>query len=235
MNLLTIVLGFLPGLAWLFFFLQEDSAHPEPKRLIIYTFLITGLITIPALAAEFLFEDSITNLNWQNKVLVIFFGLAAIEEFFKFAAVYLFIRRNREFNEPLDAMIYMITGALGFATIENIAVLGNVFNNAPLGFFLETSIKTLSLRFIGATLLHALASAIVGYYWAVGFLVKKEKIHIWGGLIIAILVHTGFNLLIMRFENVSLFYPSLFLMIIAFFIFADFEKIKKQEENTSQN
>ena len=230
MNLLTIILGLLPGLAWLFFFLQEDARHPEPKRLVIYTFLITGLITIPALAAEFLFEDLIINFNWQNKATVIFFGLAAIEEFFKFAAVYLFIRRNREFNEPLDAMVYMITGALGFATVENIAVLGNIFNDAPLGFFLETSIKTLFLRFIGATLLHALASAVIGYYWAVGILVKKEKMHIWGGLIIAILIHSAFNLLIMRFENVSLFYPSLFLMVIAFFIFADFEKIKEREE-----
>lgn len=231
MNLLIIILGFLPGLAWLVFFLQEDSAHPEPKRLIIYTFLIAGLITIPALASEFLFEDLIMNFNWQNKATVIFFGLAAIEEFFKFAAVYLFIRRNREFNEPLDAMVYMITGALGFATVENIAVLGNLFNNAPFGFFLETSIKTVSLRFIGATLLHALASAIIGYYWAVGLMTKKEKMHIWGGLIIAVLIHAAFNLLILRFENTSLFYPSLFLLIIAFFIFADFEKIKKREEN----
>lgn len=234
MNILTIVLGFLPGLAWLFFFLQEDSAHPEPKRLVIYVFLITGLITIPALAGEFLFEDLIMKLSWQSKAAVIFFGLAAIEEFFKFAGVYLFIRRNREFNEPLDAMIYMITGALGFATVENIAVLGNIFNNAPLGFFLETSVKTLSLRFIGATLLHALASAIVGYYWAVGILAKKEKMHIWGGLIIAILIHSIFNLLILRFENTSLFYPSLFLMIIAFFIFADFEKIKEREEKNGE-
>lgn len=232
MNFPAIVLGFLPGLAWLIFFLQEDRLHPEPKRLIVYTFIVGGLITIPTLATEFLVQDLVK--AWAiGSAAVIFSSLAFLEEVFKFAAVYLTVRWAREFDEPLDAMIYMVTGALGFATVENVAVLAKVLEG---GIFLEifqSGIGTVSLRFVGATLLHALASGLVGYYWAVGLLKKRELGYLFFGLLSAVAIHAVFNLLILRFENDNLLYPSLFLIIIAFFLFVDFEKLKEYDEGAA--
>lgn len=228
-NMWAFVLGILPALAWLYFFLQEDSLRPEPKRFIFYIFFIGGLMTIPAITAQFVFQDSFKEFLLKQMPLA-FFSFAFFEEIFKFLGVYLAARWNKEFNEPLDAMIYMITAALGFATVENIGVLSGL-TELPWIDFLRDSLNAISLRFIGATLLHALAAGLIGYYWAWGIIKKKEKKYIGVGLIIAIIIHTIFNFLISLFQNTNLIYPSIFLIFVAFFVLNDFEKLKEYEEN----
>ena len=37
--------GLLPALAWLWFWLREDSKHPEPRRLIALAFL-AGMVAV---------------------------------------------------------------------------------------------------------------------------------------------------------------------------------------------
>lgn len=237
MNIFTVLIGLLPGAAWLFFFLQEDT-HPEPKRVILYAFLAGGLITIPTLASQVVFEEFFKTratllitefLSFDAKQVAVFWlflALAILEEFFKFFAVFSTVRWSREFDEPIDAMIYMITAALGFATVENIAVLGN-FIGDPIGSFWQDTIGTISLRFVGATLLHALTSGLIGYYWARGLIRNKTAVYLTFGLIFAIIIHTVFNLLIFQFETENLLYPSMFLILVAFFLFNDFEKLKQ--------
>ena len=48
MNLLIIILGLLPGFAWLLFYLKEDL-HPEPKKMLAKVFLVGALSAIAAL------------------------------------------------------------------------------------------------------------------------------------------------------------------------------------------
>ena len=153
MILLAIFLGILPSLIWLFFYLQEDP-RPEPKRLILTTFFVGGLMALPVVALQFLTQDALAFFNLKN-VIISIAALALIEEVFKFIAAYWVTYKNPEFNEPVDAMIYMITAALGFAMVENLFIMGN-----------SVAFNTLALRFIGATLLHSLASGLLGYYWA---------------------------------------------------------------------
>ena len=43
--ILAIAGGLLPALFWLWFWLREDSEHPEPKILITLTFIL-GMITV---------------------------------------------------------------------------------------------------------------------------------------------------------------------------------------------
>ena len=154
-----------------------------------------------------------------------FFVFAVIEEVFKFLAVYLVVRKSRFFDEPVDAMIYMITAALGFAMVENIAVALNASN-------IQEAIGAMTLRFVGATLLHVLTSGIVGYYWAKSLVLKNQFLVIgrWPliikGLILASLLHMIFNYLILVSKEQILIYPTIFLIIIALFLFWDFEKIK---------
>ncbi len=126
------------------------------------------------------------------------------------------MKKSRFFDEPVDAMIYMVASALGFAAVENILV--NFSGTITGDISLEIIIGTMILRFVGATLLHSLSSAAVGYYWA------KRKIII--GLMGATKLHALFNYFII-ISNKALIFPTLFLIIIAMFIFWDFEKIKK--------
>jgi RsiW-degrading membrane proteinase PrsW (M82 family) len=83
------------------------------------------------------------------------------------------------------------------------------------------------LRFVGATLLHALSSGLLGYYWAKGKMKSKPKQFIFIGLLVATLIHFGFNYLILIFQNVDLLlYPSLFLVGSSFFLLKDFQQLR---------
>lgn len=219
---LIIVGASLPSLAWLLFFLKED-VHPEPKRLIVYTFSIGALITIPVLAAQVLFQNIFFVALTKTVVLIVV--LALIEEVFKFFAAYWAIHKDPAFDEPIDAMIYMIAAALGFATIENLFIISNVFNSITSASLSATT-SILLLRFVGATLLHVLASALVGFYWAKGRIEKRVVPFIVKGIAVATLVHGAFNYLILKFQNSSLLYASILLIVAAFFVFQDFEKLK---------
>jgi protease PrsW len=154
-------------------------------------------------------------------------GLAFIEEFMKFAAAYFAVGKSPELDEPIDAMIYMIVAALGFATLENVGALTNVATAAMTGgtgSLIASVFETASLRFVGATLLHSLASAVVGYHWALGMKHKKVGEYIISGLIFATILHATFNWLILNYADVG--YAVLFLLIVGFFVLNDFEKLK---------
>ncbi|MGC9611068.1 MAG: PrsW family glutamic-type intramembrane protease [Minisyncoccia bacterium] len=220
--ILITLFAFIPSIVWLIFFLKEDL-HPEPKRLIVFVFCAGALASIPALVLQLVFQKFVAQP--LDAFLLLILGIAIIEEIFKFFAAYLSVKNEAAFNEPVDAMIYAIAAALGFATIENLFVIGDKMYYLTLGNIMA-SFSVLGFRFIGATLLHGLTSALAGYYWALGRKFGKNKRFISLGLAAASAVHFFFNFAVYKFENTNLFYPSLFLIFIAFFVLKDFSKLK---------
>lgn len=217
-----LLLGVMPGLIWLIFYLQEDTDR-EPKKEILYAFLAGTAITIVVLGVQKIFHDSLApRLNFQILSPFYLVALASIEEFFKFGAAYLIVSRSKYFDVPVDAMIYMIIVALGFATVENIGALQGQLKETAL---LSSVVGTATLRFIGATLLHTLASALVGYYWAKGLITNRLFSNLLFGLVSASLLHAGFNYLVLNNQE-QIMYPILLLIVAAFFILNDFEKLK---------
>ncbi|OGY96822.1 MAG: hypothetical protein A2122_00045 [Candidatus Liptonbacteria bacterium GWB1_49_6] len=231
MNWFAIVFGILPGIVWLFFYLQEDL-HPEPKKLLIKTFLIGGLFAFLALLVELLADCSLVR-NFQNcfeetssaiplsLTIIIVFSL--IEEVAKFMGAFVSVHKNPAFNEPVDAMIYAVVASLGFATVENIGAIGL---DASHGGFTTDPLEIIALRFIGATLLHTLASAAVGYYWALSIRDFGESRLILIGIAVATGLHALFNYLILEYGRMIL--PVLLLVVAGFFIIGDFEKLKRK-------
>lgn len=206
---ISIFLGFLLSAIWLVFFLLEDKVKPEPKSVITKTLILGMLSAFAALGFQvvFIFINSFLNIV-DFSILAITIN-AFIEELVKFLAVFIFIRHSRHFDEPIDRMIYMIVAGLGFAITENFFFLMTTQTTAEI-------ITLATLRFIGATLMHALASGILGYMWL------KRRISL--GLIVATLVHVIFNVLILQFG--PKFYPTFFLTLIAFILFYQFDTIK---------
>src|SRR3989338_8313265 len=220
-NIGYVLLTFVPPVLWLLFYLREDR-HPEPKTLLLLTFiggmasaLLAMLAEIAVLGGpEMAFSDS--SLLRRN-VFIFFLVIGLIEEYVKYLPVkFLVLSRCRDhqkcdFDEPIDAMIYMITAALGFAALENTLFLFPFFKeNIYLG--LEVSAN----RFLGANLLHALSSGIVGYFLALG-------------IITAALLHTIFNYLILVREALpqGTFYIIFLLSTMAVMVFVDFERLKR--------
>lgn len=153
-----------------------------------------------------------------------FLWAAAVEEIVKFLVVLFVVIRNPEFDEPTDAMIYMISAALGFAAIENILVLFQTISGGT-----DAAIQIWLLRFVGATLLHAVASATVGYFLALAWFYSHHcKKLITLGIGIATFLHLIFNILIFRGngEPAGFIYSTMFLIFIAAIISALFAKLK---------
>lgn len=176
-----------------------------------------------------LFPQKIFPFPW-GLLLYIFLGIAAIEEIFKYLVVKLKVLRSSEFDEPLDAMLYMIIAALGFAALENILIL--FFPEEPL-LIGEASIIT-SFRFIGATFLHALCSGTIGYFLARSFFEpKKRKKLLFTGFALAIGLHGLFNLSIIMVDKkiitaeLGFSLVAVILVFLAVFVTLGFRKLKK--------
>ena len=222
--------GILPSLLWLWFWLKEDAKHPEPKRLILGAF-IAGMVAVPL--AFFAEKLSLTLLGSGFIVIV---SWAAIEEILKYGSAYIVafrgicLDKSRCVDEPIDPLIYMITVALGFAALENTLFLLNPLNVGDL----PGSILTGNLRFLGATLLHTLSSGVVGAAMAFSFyksgLVKKLYVSL--GLLLAIVLHSVFNFIIIMTNGEKLLAALLFVWAGIILLILLFEKVKRIKNPT---
>ena len=221
----AVILGLLPGFAWLVFYLTEDP-HSEPKRLILFTFFAGIAFGLFAVIIEKLLGSAALSIGLEQLSVVSLVGLALIEEAVKFGAAYLAINRTPELHDPIDPMIYMVVAALGFATLENIGTLIGTSFGGPATFIVI--FQTISFRFVGATLLHTLTAGIVGYYWSRGMAKRRTVPFLVRGLAIATLIHAVFNYLILHVENLS--YAILFLLIVGLVVLSDFDILRAKEK-----
>ncbi len=127
---------------------------------------------------------------------LIFTSWSAIEEVTKYLAARFTVLNRKEDDEPIDPVIYMITVALGFAAAENtLFLLSPLAGTTPL----ETLV-TGNLRFVGATLLHVLSSAVIGVALGIAFYKPRrtKRLFVFCGVILAVLLHSLFNFLILN-------------------------------------
>lgn len=216
--ILAPFLGILPALIWLWFWLKEDI-HPEPVKMITLSFLGGMLAVVLVLPLQKIVYDLIGSSDYYA-----FFLWATLEELFKFIIVYFIALSRRVNDEPVDTIIYMIISALGFVAMENTLFLADQIHTWDLLGLAETG----GMRFIGASLLHIMASGTVGIFMALSFY-KSQKlkyIYITGGLVTAIILHTLFNISIMKQAEGSIFlvFGLVWIGIIALLLL--FEKIK---------
>ena len=216
----------LPSIIWLLFFLQEDQ-HPEPNRLVIKVFFFGVASAGLALFLEKFFIElmgattllaGFTGGQFASGGIVIFAVIALIEEYVKYLAVRASVLRDPEFNEPVDAMLYMVVAALGFAAAENVLFLSSVFD-PPGGLY--AGIEYTARRFLGATLLHALASATLGYFLALSYFQhRRHKILTLGiGLGLGAFLHFLFNSFILIGANVFIIFVLSGVAMFIFFLF----------------
>ncbi len=214
--------GLLPAILWAWFWNRQDKLNPEPKRLIILTF-IAGMVTVPlVIPAQ---KMALTIFAHTTTIVIIW---AAIEEIAKFAVAYFVVLGRREVDEPIDPVVYMLTLALGFAAAENALFLIDPITNSDV----LDSILTGNFRFLGATLLHVLTSSIIGVAIALSFWKNKltKVATITVGVILSICLHGMFNFFILNGENGTLLYTFFFVWLGLVFLLLAFEKIKKMRK-----
>lgn len=250
-TIFALVGGFLPALVWLFFWLKEDKLKPEPKGLLFTTFVVGGLSVFLAFFLQKGFTLLIENYNFDSKNLftdnnldsfllanlIFLLVWAFIEEIVKYLSAYIVAFKNKAFDEPIDSMIYIITAAIGFSAVENSLFLFNVLFSSDnnLSFFL-----TGNMRFLGATVVHIVSSAVMGGIIGLAFYYPKltKKIATVLGLLTATILHTAFNFFIIisnEGEMIKIFVSLWFLAIFVILFFEAIKKIKRPIPPTDQN
>lgn len=170
----------------------------------------------------------LNNIDVKRFFLVVILA-PIIEELLKLITTYNICLRRKVNDEPIDASIYLLTAALGFAAIETAIFLtdpltkGNIVDGLVAGNF----------RFIGPMLIHLVSSAMLGLFIGLAFYKSRIKKLLYSilGLIIAIILHSIFNFFITLNDathNTIFFWIAClgtWLLIIILLIF--FEKVKK--------
>ena len=124
--------GIFPALLWLWFWLKEDALQPEPRGLIIFTFVAGTLSVLLVLPIEKFFYSELRD----GFLLIVVW--AATEEIMKYGAAYMIALKTKFLDEPIDCVIYMITAALGFAGLENALFLISTIQKSGLAEGLAT-------------------------------------------------------------------------------------------------
>ncbi len=218
---IAFLAGLIPALFWLWFWLREDKARPEPKILIATAFF-AGMLIVPLVLP--LQQFAMQRFVGDNLIFV----WVIIEEVLKYSAALIVVLWNKAVDEPIDAIVYMITIALGFSALENALF---IFNPLTDGDYLN-SFLTGNFRFLGATLLHVLASGTVGaamafsYYKSNGMKILIATL----GLFIAIILHALFNFTIMDASGETVLGVFMFVWMGVIVLFLLFEKVKLLEK-----
>jgi RsiW-degrading membrane proteinase PrsW (M82 family) len=226
---LVLLTGFIPPLLWLWFWLKEDP-HPEPKKALLKSFLLGALIVPIVLLAEYTWYFLALYFGFANSFnqhsLWLLAPWAFIEELAKFSVAWFADLRRSVYDEPVDAVIYLITVALGFAAMENVLFLLKILSGSE-GFL--AILMTADLRFIGAVLLHIVTSGVIGVSIAFSFFHPERHMrNIWGGIALATILHTAFNKFIINSGSSADVFQTFFMVwTLALILIFFFEKVKK--------
>ena len=218
---IAFLAGLIPALFWLWFWLREDKAHPEPRALLATSF-VAGMLIVPLVLP--LQQFAMERFVGDNLVFV----WVIIEEVLKYSAALIVVLWNKAVDEPIDAIIYMLTIALGFSALENAFF---IFNPLQDGEFANSFI-TGNFRFLGATLLHVLASSTVGVAMALSYYARSwvKVLVATFGLFLAIILHALFNFSIMDASGSTVLVVFMFVWMGIVVLFILFEKVKLLEK-----
>ncbi|MSU54495.1 MAG: PrsW family intramembrane metalloprotease [Candidatus Staskawiczbacteria bacterium] len=232
--ILYVLFGTLPSLIWLLYYLKKDL-HPEPKRTILEIFLLGCLVTIPVYFSQIYITQFLGQVAFFSyyplffDILKWFVAIAFIEELFKFFVVKLGAFRSGRLDEPVDLMIYMVVSALGFAAVENILYLAVPLGNNSFSALIQTTAMISFIRFIGATFLHTLCSALLGYFLVLGVCKSKRNIFMLiTGLALASGFHGLYNFSIVLLPSpFNSIIPITIIMVLFIIMVYNFSKVKK--------
>ena len=219
MGLAALIVPMIPGVIWLWIIYRTDWYEPEPKRLVLATFGL-GIIAIgPAFGAErlagmiypflhYIEQAALTGVAapWPMAI-GCFLVIGPAEELAKFLAVRLFVYRNKEFNEPLDGIIYAAAAALGFASLENVLYVIDWHTG-------HVQWGALGIRSLLALPGHVIFATTWGY--ALGRQKFDASYRVWPMVILAALLHGLYDFLLMYrpTQPLILLYMSLMVPII---------------------
>ncbi len=173
----------LPMVFWACYHYYKDRHLPEPVSHLLLAFVLgvgsfyLGMAMYRGLDLVNLRYDAywLAETNLPGLFAYAVLAIGAIEESAKLIPFLLIIIRFKEFDEPIDGIIYASFIALGFSAVENIHYLQFV-----------TSLEALARGFAGPVV-HIVFASIWGYYIGRAYLCRRAL----GRTVIAALAFTA--------------------------------------------
>lgn len=165
---LAAAMAGIPALLWLGFFYLLDRHEPEPKQLVVGVFVLGALVAGPLAAflqAQVAPQPPLYGGTAGASRLALFiyavFVTGLAQEMCKYASVRYTVYLSREFNEPMDGIVYMMACGTGFAVWVNYQWL------IDRGTTVQISVA--AAKFVVTTLAHA------SFAGALGFVMGRAK------------------------------------------------------------
>ena len=197
---------------FLLYFAHKKDPHPEQMRFLMKIFGLGCLSAIPVLFCELFYEGVLKipedygsfALFWNT-----FWGVAFVEEIFKWIAMFVISYRSKKFDETYDGIVYGAFSSMGFACIENLLYV-------VLGFSVVTGV----LRALTAVPGHFCYGVIMGYFMSKARYNKENGksgiIYIFLSILIPTALHALYDYLIL--DGTGLDILVWFVLIIVMFV-----------------
>lgn len=217
MNILLISLA--PIFIIAIYIYARDKYEREPLKLLLFALLAGGLTTIPIIFVEmFLSLEGFFPNAYAQAAYDGFVVAAFTEELFKFAALFLLIWRNPNFNENFDGIVYAVFVSLGFAAVENVLYVATT--EASVGF----------MRAVTAVPAHALFGVSMGFHFALArFRPSQRPLQLFLAVLIPIALHGFYDFCLMTGNDIFLL---VFVVFIVFMWILGFKKMKMHSDSS---
>ena len=187
MHFVYILAAIIPAILILFYVYKQDK-FPEPRQIVIKTFLFGCAITLAVKLLIPVFDDY-SQKYFSGETYYFFDSFiraAFLEEFFKLFILVFYCSRKTEFDEPMDGLVYGVAASLGFAAYENIEYV--------LYYYKEPSFQMAYMRALSAVPMHALVGVVMGFLITQSIFEKKHNyLNLFMALSIPVLTHGFYN------------------------------------------
>lgn len=180
--LLTAIAPIFIIIIFIFF---KDKYEKEPKRLLVYNFLLGAIVSIIITTLLYIIIDIPFPLQNHDNVLEqfikAFFVVGFSEEFSKYIIIRYYAQPHDEYNEPFDGIVYAVMVSMGFAATEN------------LMYVLQGGMEVAIIRAFTAIPAHAIFGILMGYFMGKAKFSKNRIALNLTGLFLAILFHGSYD------------------------------------------
>jgi protease PrsW len=189
-TLLLLAAATLPSMAIAYWIYRQDHHESEPSRMLLWAFVCGCASTIPAIFLQSFFKH-LENPNSLFDTAIFAFGVVGLsEELAKYYLLRRFVYPQKDFNEPIDGIVYGVMVGLGFATLENVMYVLNAGEN---GF------STALARAFTAVPAHAAFGVLMGAYVGLAkFIPEKAGIYTIIGVGLAVFFHGAYDFFLMQ-------------------------------------
>lgn len=208
--ILTLLASVVPGLLICYFIIVQDKYEKEPIPLLAICFGLGIAIFYAARIGEGFMDDLITPFVERNEIDpnthfgVLFYSAfirtALVEELLKLIILLAIPFNHKQFNEPMDGIVYAVMIGMGFAIVENII------------YCMPSDVTLAIVRDFTAVPSHAVFGVILGYYVGLAKFNRRDLIkNILVGFYLAVTIHGLYDFfLFQRYDD--------WLMILATFV-----------------